>query len=197
MRLAFPVRPGRCTRSKCSPALSWITSIWTNNTVCRLSTFWCNSADEARQAVAGCRYQPGGVRSWGPWRASFELGGDPAAVDAQVLCLVMIETIAGVAAVDEIVAVPGVDGVYIGPADLAVSMGLKPGLGFQDGPHRAAIDRIRLACTAAGKVCAVSGDPNALFAQGFRMVTAGGDVGFLQAGLNRISELKANLRHRT
>lgn len=147
-----------------------------------------NSVEDAERAAAACRYQPAGVRSWGPLRAAFGLGTDPDVVDAEVLCLVMVETLGGLDEVERIAAVPGVDGIYIGPADLAVSMGLKPGIAFQEGTHAAAVTRIRAACDAAGKVTGVSGDPVALAEQGFRMVTGGSETAFLGAGLARVLE---------
>jgi 4-hydroxy-2-oxoheptanedioate aldolase len=112
-------------------------------------------------------------------------------VNNEVLCLVMVETIDGIDNVEAIAAEPGVDGIYIGPADLAVSMGLKPGIALQDGPHAEAVARIVAACRAAGKVAAMSGNPQALADLGFRMATAGSDSGFLQAGLTRTVELRA------
>lgn len=152
-----------------------------------------NTVEDAHAAVAGCRYQPAGVRSWGPLRARFGLGSDPEQVDAQVLCFVMVETLEGIDNVERIAAVRGVDGIYIGPADLAVSMGLAPGLQIQAGAHADAIARIVRACDAAGKVAAMSGDPSHLAAQGLRMVTAGGDAAFLQAGLNSVVQARQEL----
>jgi len=153
-----------------------------------------NSVEEAERAVAACRYQPAGVRSWGPIRAAFGLGTDPATVDAEVLCLVMVETRGGLEEVERIAAVPGVDGIYIGPSDLAVSMGLGPGIAFQEGAHARAIARIRAACDAAGKVTGASGDPVELVEQGFRMVTGGSETGFLGAGLARVLERRDTAR---
>jgi 4-hydroxy-2-oxoheptanedioate aldolase len=149
-----------------------------------------NTAGEARSAVAGCRYQPEGVRSWGPLRAAFGLGSDPRQVNAQVLCLVMVETAGGIEHVEEIARVPGVDGIYIGPADLAVSMGLAPAVALQPGKHADAVARIAAACAAAGKFAAMSGSPQELAPLGFRMITAGSEVGFLQAGMARVAEMR-------
>jgi 4-hydroxy-2-oxoheptanedioate aldolase len=84
--------------------------------------------DDARRAVAACRMPPAGQRSFGPIRAAQSFDRDPATLSNEVLCIVMIETAQGVDHVDDIVAVAGVDGVCIGPADLAISYGLSPGL---------------------------------------------------------------------
>lgn len=145
-----------------------------------------NTVAEAELAVAGCRYQPSGVRSWGPLRAAFGLGTDPEHVNREVMCLVMVETADGLANVERIAEVPGVDGIYVGPADLAVSMGLGPGTAIQDGDHAKAIERIRAACADAGKAAGISGDPVDLVARGFRLVTGGSENGFLRSGLDRV-----------
>lgn len=152
-----------------------------------------NSADDARLAVQGCRYPPDGVRSWGPVRARFGLGSDPAEVNGQVLCFVMIETRDAVKNVEEIVATPGVDGAYIGPADLGVSMGLRPRVGLQDGEHAEAIKRVVAACRAAHRVAAISGRPGEMSGLGFGMVSVGSDTGFIQAGLDQAAELRQEL----
>jgi 4-hydroxy-2-oxoheptanedioate aldolase len=152
-----------------------------------------NSAGDARLAVQACRYPPDGVRSWGPVRARFGLGSDPAEVNPQVLCFVMIETRDAVKNVEEIVATPGVDGVYLGPADLGVSMGLKPKAGVQDGEHAEAIKRVVAACRAANRVAAISGRPGQMSALGFGMVSVGSDTAFIQAGLDHAAELRREL----
>ena len=86
-----------------------------------------NSAAEARAAVAACRYPPDGVRSWGPARlmlADPEYSAQRA--NAQVHCLVMVETLDAVRNLSEIAPVAGVTAVFVGPSDLAVDMGLHP-----------------------------------------------------------------------
>lgn len=152
-----------------------------------------STADEARDAARACRYQPAGVRSWGPLRARFGLGTDPALVNPQVLCFVMIESREGVTNAEDIVHVPGVDGVYIGPADLAVSMGLKPQLALQEGEHAEAVARIVAACRAAGRVAAISGNPRQMGGLGFGMVSVGSDTAFIQAGLDRAAAQRREL----
>ncbi len=86
-----------------------------------------NSVEEARRAVAACRYAPDGSRSIGPLVTRVRHGaGFPAMANDVVACIPMIETRQAVEAVDEIVAVPGIDAVYIGPADLSLTYGLAP-----------------------------------------------------------------------
>ena len=116
-----------------------------------------SSAAEAEAAVAACRYPPDGIRSWGPsgasiGRASFTTEG----ANADVVCMVMIETSTGLANADEITAVPGLDGIYVGPNDLGLSLGLPPGL-IDHGPVLTeAIARIAEACNRNGVVPGVA-----------------------------------------
>src|SRR3954447_682900 len=93
-----------------------------------------NSAAEARAAVNACRYAPLGARSFGPAGAGTRFGGEYySKANDTVACIPMVETVQAVEAVDEIVSVPGVDAVYVGPADLSITMGLPPGMD-QDNP---------------------------------------------------------------
>ena len=152
-----------------------------------------NNAREAQQAVDACRYYPEGRRSWGPIRAKYGLGTDPATVNRELLCLVMIETAEALANVDEIVQTPGVDGVYLGPADLGISLGFMP-LAFEqttDERQLAAIEQIRLACVRADRIMGISGDPRNLAAAGFRMITAGMDAMLMRSAIAQIRRLDA------
>jgi 4-hydroxy-2-oxoheptanedioate aldolase len=79
---------------------------------------------DAVLAARASRYPPAGDRSWGPFAPQW--GGavlDPAAANAAVQCLVMIETAGALAEVDAIAATPGVDGLFVGPFDLAIALG--------------------------------------------------------------------------
>ncbi len=86
-----------------------------------------STPEEAARAARACRYPPAGVRSWGAVRGSGELGATAAERNAAVLCIVMIETAAGVANLEAICGTPGVDAVYVGPRDLGLDRGLVPG----------------------------------------------------------------------
>jgi 2-keto-3-deoxy-L-rhamnonate aldolase RhmA len=85
------------------------------------------SADDARRAVAACRYPPDGIRSFGPRRTSnygFSYSQDFCRVaNAEILTIVQIEHIDAVHNLDEILAVPGLSGIILGPNDLSGSMG--------------------------------------------------------------------------
>ena len=145
-----------------------------------------NSAAEAAQAVQAVRYPPHGMRSYGPMRSALRVGPKPADADAAVLCLVMIETPEGLAHVEEICAVPGVDGVYIGPSDLCLAVGGK----YPNDPDvatefNAALVRIREAALAAGIAPAIhtaSGEiAQKRIAEGFTFITISSDLTHLEA----------------
>jgi 4-hydroxy-2-oxoheptanedioate aldolase len=139
-----------------------------------------SNAEEAARAVAACRYPPRGMRSYGPVRASVATGlSDPDELGAEALCLVMVETREGLNNVEEIAATPGLDGIYIGPGDLALSLGLPPTPDVTEDEHVEAVRRIREAChdngIAAGMHC-VSGEQARRHAEaGFDMVNVGVD----------------------
>lgn len=143
-----------------------------------------NTPAEAAAAVAACRYAPVGSRSFGPVRAGL-YGGRGYAEEAndQIACIVMIETQQALDDVDAIVATPGVDGVYIGPADLAISLGLPLSSIAADERHLAAVTRIQDACRAAGVAAGIHtiglADAQRRLAAGFHFVTLGSDAGFL------------------
>ncbi|MDT5109824.1 MAG: hypothetical protein QOE20_1714 [Mycobacterium sp.] len=142
------------------------------------------TAEQAAEAVAATRFAPRGVRSFGPLRAS--LGVDVAALESRVSVYAMVETARGLAAVDEICAVPGLSGIYVGPADLAISMGH----GLSDAwTHPDVLDamaQIVAAATAAGLVsCVHAGDGtigNTAARMGFRMITLASESQALRKG---------------
>ena len=84
------------------------------------------SRPEAEAFVSACRYPPAGTRSYGPIHAALSQGTEQATrANAQVLLFAMIETRAGLENLDEIAATPGLDGLFVGPADLSLAMGLE------------------------------------------------------------------------
>ena len=83
-----------------------------------------NNGAEAARAVAACRFPPHGVRSMGPIRAHLVFGSEEIEDLESPVVMVMVETAAGLANVDEIAATPGVDAIYIGPADLSIALGV-------------------------------------------------------------------------
>jgi 4-hydroxy-2-oxoheptanedioate aldolase len=156
-----------------------------------------DSVSDAQAAVGACRYPPDGYRSWGPVRAAFaHKGFDPAWANNDVVCVVMIETSGGVAAADQIVSVPGVDAVYIGPADLALAHGMQPTARVKDAGHERLIVAIKAACDRAGIVAGIycSGWETAAHwcDEGFRMLNIDSDATFLRTNaaeaLRRLTE---------
>src|SRR5215218_9949694 len=144
-----------------------------------------NSAEDAARAVSACRYPPQGIRSFGPVRAAGVIGSrDPEKLGGEVLCLVMVETREALERVDEIAATPGVDGIYIGPSDLALSLGLPPTLEVTEGEHVEAVRRIREACHEHGIAAGIhspSGDWARSHAEaGFDLVTVASDAPLLR-----------------
>ena len=151
------------------------------------------SAGDAARAVSACRYPPRGVRSFGPVRAATVIGSrDPEELGSEVLCLVMVETGEALERVDEIAATPGVDGIYIGPSDLALSLGLPPTLEVTEGEHVEAVRRIREACHQHGIVAGIhspSGDWARSHAEaGFDLITVATDAPLLrEAALRQLT----------
>ena len=145
---------------------------------------------QAEAAVAACRYAPKGVRSFGPVRASMVLDSrDVAVMGDSMLCFVMVETREGVENVDAIASTPGVDGIYVGPADLALGLGLLPNLDKEEPEHIAAVERILAACNEhhiiAGIQCGSGKSARKFADRGFRLVTFTKDSNLLPAAVEK------------
>ncbi|MBR9865488.1 MAG: hypothetical protein GYB20_00075 [Oceanospirillales bacterium] len=145
-----------------------------------------NSAEDARRAVAACRYPPLGSRSCGPMRdAMLEGPGYLATANEQIACLVMIETEEGLRNLDEIAAVDGVDGLFVGPMDLCYGLGLTPG-SFTDPAFTAAIAKILNACEKNSLASGMFGYNAEMAAHsienGFDFASIGTDISFIRAG---------------
>lgn len=147
-----------------------------------------NTAAEAAAAVAACRYAPQGSRSMGPVGVSARSGreGYFGNANESVLCIPMIETKQAVENIDEILAVPGIDAVYIGPADLSLTYGLQPRTDQDDATWNAAVTRVQETCVRHGVIPGVHADA-ALAAKraaaGFKMITVGFDLGSVMTGI--------------
>ena len=115
-----------------------------------------NTAEEARRAADACRYAPAGTRSWGPiWSVPRGRLVEHQDGDARAICVVMIETAAGLDNLDAILAVEGVDAVYIGPNDLSLSLGLGRVHYTASEKLRETIISIVRRCRAAGKIVGI------------------------------------------
>lgn len=140
---------------------------------------------EAAAAVAACRFPPAGRRSMGPVLARHR-ARTAAEADAASICLVMIETAEGLENVEAICATSGLDGVYIGPADLALAIGVDPRTWPESPEHAKARARVRVAARDAGIVaglhCTGPDVARDAVAEGFTMVTVTSDTAVLRSG---------------
>ncbi|MFQ6548187.1 HpcH/HpaI aldolase family protein [Aestuariibius sp. 2305UL40-4] len=151
-----------------------------------------HSAEEARAAASAVRYPPQGARGMGAAlaRASdySRITDYVATANDQICLLVQAESAAAIEAIDDIAAVDGVDGVFIGPADLSADMGYP---GRPDAPEvERAIDHAITRITAAGKAAGIiTFDPNR-FAEyrekGVTFLGVGGDATILSDALARL-----------
>jgi len=143
-----------------------------------------NNREEALQAVAACRYPPDGNRSFGPIRASLYAGkGYAQEANDQLACLAMIETKEGIENLEEIVSTPGLNGVYIGPADLALAMGLDVMGDQPQEEHLDMVKHIQAACKRHGIACGIHTSSlkyaQKYLALGLNYVTLGSDSGHM------------------
>ncbi len=154
-----------------------------------------NTAEEARAVTDAVLYPPHGKRSFGRVRTYAPNGSleDP-------LCVLMIETVEALENLDAIAAVPGVDVLLVGPADLCLSMGLPPSPDMTP-TMLDAMKRLVSSCERHGVIpgCATFGIENAriLAEIGVRFITVGADGAFLRRGaeaeVRAIVELKQKL----
>jgi len=140
----------------------------------------------ARDLVAACRYPPAGGRSYGPARAGLRGGpGYAAAADGAVSVWAMIESREALDAVDAIAAVPGLDGLYVGPNDLALALGSPPGRTPPPPEVERAWERVLAAAhghgIAAGSFCPDAATAARLARLGYDLVTPGNDAMLLRA----------------
>jgi 4-hydroxy-2-oxoheptanedioate aldolase len=150
-----------------------------------------NNAAEAQAAVRAAKYPPLGARSFGPVRAAVYAGdGYYDEANGETSLFVMIETKEGVDNAQEILAVEGVDGAYIGPSDLSIAYGVRPGI--SSGEHldpvvEEAIDKIIAAGNATGKVIGMhlmdAAAANRRLKQGIRMIGLGSEMRFTTNGV--------------
>jgi 4-hydroxy-2-oxoheptanedioate aldolase len=144
-----------------------------------------NTREQAEAAVGACRYAPVGYRSYGPLRAGYYAGPDYGSnANQEIACIPMIETATALGNLDDILSVPGIDAVYVGPADLSLTLGLEPRMD-QDAPSfEEARQTISAACQRHGIVPGIHA--NASLAKkhadaGYRMITISTDVGAMSS----------------
>ncbi|MFC9553349.1 HpcH/HpaI aldolase/citrate lyase family protein [Rhodococcus sp. NPDC056960] len=145
-----------------------------------------NTAEEAARAVASATYPPAGIRSYGPMRSQLRIGPTPADANRDTVLVVMIETPQGLANVEEICAVPGLDGVYVGPSDLRLAVGgAHPNDPSVDNEFEAALVRVREAAAAAGIAAGIHTPDGSVaarrLAEGYTFATVASDLTHLKA----------------
>lgn len=141
---------------------------------------------EAERFVGACRYPPDGYRSNGAYRGVMYGGSDYMLhANEEIVTLAMIETREAMANLDEILATPGLDGVYIGPSDLALAHGEPARQDNFDGPVAALIAQVLEAAHRAGKIAGVHASRTDYAAKmredGFDIVTPTSDTRMLAA----------------
>lgn len=161
-----------------------------------------NTRAEAEALVSAVRYPPDGKRSFGPTRANFSAGtGYAAEANGQIICLAMIETDEAVRNLAEIVSTPGLDGVYIGPADLTLGVAqgrLPPGFDREEPEMVETITNILESAKAAGVRAGIHCGTPAYAAKaldwGFNLATVSNDVRLLaEAAGSSVAETRALL----
>lgn len=145
-----------------------------------------DTPEQARVAASACRLPPLGNRSWG-WARARAYGDDYAHwIDEQVFVAVQIESALAVENAEAILATPGVDGCWVGPGDLALSLGFKPWEAPQREEHARALEKVVEACRNTGKVPGISAlsieHALAKAKQGYRFISVAGDIDFLMQG---------------
>jgi 4-hydroxy-2-oxoheptanedioate aldolase len=149
-----------------------------------------NTAEDARRFGRFMKYPPLGERSWGP-NAALPLSGlTPeayfGAANGFSLGFAMVETREALGVVDEILAAPGIDGIFIGPSDLSIALSGGAGNDPDSREVAHALAHALARSRAAGKFIAVyayTGERAAdLARQGFDLVAIASDTVFLRAG---------------
>jgi 4-hydroxy-2-oxoheptanedioate aldolase len=164
---------------------------------CAILAPMINSGEDARRLVEFVKFPPLGQRSWGP-RVALPLSGLDAsaylkAANAMTHAIAMIETRAALDALDDILSVDGLDGVYVGPSDLSIALTNGPSVEPRGAPVMGAARRVVERAKAHGKYAAMfcfnGADARAMQALGFRLCTISSDQALLRAAAR--SELAA------
>lgn len=145
-----------------------------------------DTPEDAARFVSACRYPPRGTRSFGPTRGLLYGGPDYFDhADDTIVTYAMVETGRGIENLDAICATPGLDGVFVGPADLSLALGVGPVVRWKDDPLAGALKRIVAAARAAGKMaaCFCVSEQMAIDAKhlGYDFVIAGQDAALVRA----------------
>tara|TARA_Y100000590_G_C15567160_1_gene957113 strand:- start:262 stop:1023 length:762 start_codon:yes stop_codon:yes gene_type:complete len=151
-----------------------------------------SNREQAEKFVQACIYPPNGYRSFAPTRAFLYAGDDYANyANEEIIKLAMIETKESLQQLDKIMSTPGVDGIYIGPADLSFAIGQKPSFDNPEGSLQ--YEQIVNILKHAKKNNIIAGIHNAtpeyakkMIDIGFQIVTVGSDKTLLTNGAKSI-----------
>jgi 4-hydroxy-2-oxoheptanedioate aldolase len=159
-----------------------------------------NTKAEAEAFVQYCKYPPMGTRSNGPIRAAMygEASAYQTTANTETLAIPMIETKTAIENLTDILDVPGIAGVYIGPSDLGFSYGLTPKLDRDEPEMLAIYDKIIAECAKRGIFPGIhtSGGADAAkcLKRGFKLVTLANDSGLMMMGAKtHIAEARSAL----
>jgi 4-hydroxy-2-oxoheptanedioate aldolase len=149
-----------------------------------------NNADDARSLASFTNFPPTGSRSWGPGRALTLTGLSPQRYlhesNGFQLTIAMIETSEALAALDDILAVPGIDGVLVGPSDLSIALSHGDTVDANSDAVTDALRHVTERCRHHAKVaalfCADGAKAKAMAAMGFQLCSAGTDQSILTGG---------------
>tara|TARA_Y100001935_G_scaffold38421_1_gene30805 strand:+ start:19 stop:777 length:759 start_codon:yes stop_codon:yes gene_type:complete len=156
-----------------------------------------NTPEDAISFVGATRYEPEGHRSSGPTRALMVHGPNyHDEANDKIISLAMIETVEALENVEKIAAIDGLTGIYIGPSDLSISMGLKPGLDRVEPEMIDAINKIYNACKnnniRVGIHCLSPSYLKEKLSNGFDLATLASDVRIYAEGIsNKIKEARS------
>ncbi len=161
-----------------------------------------NSRADAARLVSYMRYPPLGTRSFGPTRANFSAGANYGReANDEVLCFAMVETAEAMANLEEIVSTPGLDAVYVGPADLTLGLTegrLAPGFDREEPEMIEAIQKIAQACKTAeiraGLHCGSPDYAKRAIGWGYDLVTLSNDVRMLAGACSaQVAQMRERL----
>jgi 2-keto-3-deoxy-L-rhamnonate aldolase RhmA len=146
------------------------------------------SVEDADRAVRAVRYPPAGGRSFGPFGVAAD-SQRPDDIESHVGVLAMVETAAALRDLDAICAVPGLFGVYIGPADLSLALGMEPMRAFDTDQLDDVLDQILRVTAPHGLLTGIhsrSGERAAWYGRlGFDFVTIGNELALLGAAVGQ------------
>lgn len=154
-----------------------------------------STPEDARLAAEACRYPPDGIRSFGPVRNYYATADKP----IEPLCFVMIETAEALRNLDAIAATKGIDGLFVGPIDLALSLGHNVSMKM---PQQVvdACGEVAAACRRhkiiAGSAALSPSNAEELLQQGMRLVSLSSDVLHLRRAAQAEVELCKALKQK-